>query len=184
NGGAPVDTFGVGTSLGVGAGSVEHDIEGGALGGVYKQVLYVDERGEHPKVKVAGDKSTWPGKKEVYRVGTYEEDLIALADEPKPERSERLLRPVVIDGDVVPGSLPPRSESWASAAGILRKLPDRYHALIAAQPYPVHVSPRLRQLRDRTVAAAENGRTEVAPHEAAAEADGRVEPPASQGKAP
>ncbi len=59
----------MGTSLGVGAGSVEHEIEGGALGGVYKQVLYVDERGEHPKVKVAGDKSTWPGKKEVYRFG-------------------------------------------------------------------------------------------------------------------
>ena len=82
--GAPIDSFGVGTSLGVGAGSVERDIEGGALGGVYKEVFYVDERGPHPKVKVAGEKSTWPGIKEVYRIGSFEEDVIQLADEPKP----------------------------------------------------------------------------------------------------
>ncbi|MBV9354442.1 MAG: nicotinate phosphoribosyltransferase [Chloroflexi bacterium] len=182
--GAPIDTFGVGTSLGVGAGSVEHEIEGGALGGVYKQVLYVDERGEHPKVKVAGDKSTWPGKKEVYRFGAYDEDLIALADEPKPQHSERLLRPVVLDGDVVAGSLPPLSEIWEFAASNLRRLPDRYHALIAEHPYPVRVSARLRQLRERTVAAAESGQTDVAPEEAAAEADGRVEPTATSGKTP
>jgi nicotinate phosphoribosyltransferase len=36
--GAPFDAFGVGTSIGVGAGSVEHDVEGGSLGGVYKNV--------------------------------------------------------------------------------------------------------------------------------------------------
>src|SRR5206468_4121827 len=101
--GVPVDSFGVGTSLGVGAGSVERDIEGAALGGVYKEVFYVDERGPHPKVKVAGEKSTWPGIKEVYRIGDFEEDVVQLADEPKPARSERLLKPVVIDGEVVPG---------------------------------------------------------------------------------
>src|SRR5205814_955941 len=55
--GAPIDTFGVGTSLVVGAGSVQRDIEGAALGGVYKEVLYVDSRGDHPKIKVAGEKS-------------------------------------------------------------------------------------------------------------------------------
>src|SRR5437588_722912 len=95
--GAPIDSFGVGTSLGVGAGSVERDIEGAALGGVYKEVFYVDEHGPHPKVKVAGEKSTWPGIKEVYRVGDFEEDLVQLADEPKPKRSERLLKPVVLN---------------------------------------------------------------------------------------
>src|SRR6185437_11421746 len=72
--GAPIDSFGVGTSLGVGAGSVERDIEGAALGGVYKEVFCVDDRGGHPKVKVAGEKSTWPGIKEVYRFGNFESD--------------------------------------------------------------------------------------------------------------
>ena len=68
--GAPIDGFGVGTSLGVGAGSLAHEVEGGALGGVYKEVAYVDEDGrERPRIKLAGDKSTWPGRKEVYRIG-------------------------------------------------------------------------------------------------------------------
>ena len=33
---------------------------------------------------VAGAKSTWPGKKHVYRVGAYEHDVLALEDEPAP----------------------------------------------------------------------------------------------------
>ena len=148
---APIDSFSVGTSLGVGAGSVERDIEGAALGGVYKAVLYVDERGEHPKIKVAGDKSTWPGKKEVYRKGTFEEDVIQLAYEPKPAASERLLKPVAIDGEVVPGSLPPLSEIWEFAQSNLRKLPEEYHQLISAKPYPVRLSKRLQTLRQKSI---------------------------------
>ena len=128
--GAPIDSFGVGTSIGVGAGSVERDIEGGALGGVYKEVYSVDARGAHPKVKVAGDKSTWPGIKEVYRIGHFVEDVIQLADEPKPLGSERLFKPVVLGGDVVPGSLPPLSEIWEFAQSNLRRLPDEYRQLV------------------------------------------------------
>jgi nicotinate phosphoribosyltransferase len=152
--GAPIDTFGVGTSIGVGAGSVEHDIEGAALGGVYKQVWYVDERGEHPKIKVAGDKSTWPGKKEVYRRGKFEEDVIMLADEPKPNTSERLLKPVVVGGEVVPGSSPPLSEIWEFAQANLRRLPDDYHELITPRTYPVRVSEKLQRLRDQVAGSA------------------------------
>src|SRR5207302_8597311 len=100
--GAPIDSFGVGTSLGVGAGSVQRDIEGAALGGVYKEVFAVDERGPHPKIKVAGDKSTWLGIKEVYRLGQFASDVIQLADEPKPPGSERLLIPDDIGGGDVP----------------------------------------------------------------------------------
>ncbi len=149
--GAPVDSFGVGTSLGVGAGSVERDIEGAALGGVYKEVEYADGRGVHPKIKVAGDKSTWPGKKEVYRVGSFEYDVVQLADEPKPANSERLLKPVVIAGEVVPGSLPPLTEIWEFAQANLRNLPEKYRQLIVKEPYPVHLSDRLRQLRARAM---------------------------------
>jgi nicotinate phosphoribosyltransferase len=171
--GAPLDAFGVGTSLGVGAGSVEHDIEGAALGGVYKQVHYVDERGEHPKIKVAGDKSTWPGKKEVYRRGQFVEDLIMLEDEPKPPRSERLLKPVVLGGEVVPGSLPPLSEIWEFAQSNLRRLPETYHALIAREPYPVRVSQKLERLRERTAAlSTARGQPTVGSASAVASANG------------
>ncbi len=158
--GAPIDAFGVGTSLGVGAGSVERDVEGGALGGVYKQVFYVDHQGTAvPKLKVAGEKSTLPGKKEVYRIGTFEEDVIQLADEPRPGRdAERLLRPVVRDGRVVPGSLPPLSEIWELATRNLQLLPERYRRLEGAEVYTVHYSRALCELRDVALAARDDGR--------------------------
>jgi nicotinate phosphoribosyltransferase len=151
--GAPIDSFGVGTSLGVGAGSVERDIEGAALGGVYKAVHVVDGRGGHPKVKVAGDKSTYPGVKEVYRIGDFESDIVQLSHEPKPHGSERLLKPVVLHGDVVPGSLPPLSEIWEFAQGNLRHLPERYRDVLNPAAYPVQFSPAICELREHATAA-------------------------------
>jgi nicotinate phosphoribosyltransferase len=149
---APIDSFGVGTSLGVGAGSVERDIEGSALGGVYKEVYLVDQRGGHPKVKVAGDKSTYPGIKEVYRLGNFEADVVQLADEPKPPGSERLLKPVVLHGDVVSGSLPPLSEIWEFAQSNLRRLPDQYRHIISPKPYTVRFSEGICEMREQAVA--------------------------------
>src|SRR5690349_8569987 len=150
--GAPIDSFGVGTSLGVGAGSVERDIEGAALGGVYKEVYCVDERGGHPKVKVAGEKSTWPGVKEVFRFGNFESDLVQLTSEAKPPNSERLLKPVVLDGEVVPGSLPPLSEIWEFAHGNLRHLPEEYRQLLLPKPYPVRFSDAVCNMRELALA--------------------------------
>ncbi len=158
--GAPVAAFGVGTALAVGAGGVAQGVEGGALGGVYKEVAYVDESGATvPKVKVAGDKTTLPGPKEVYRVGEFVEDVVQLADEPRPaDDAERLLKPVVRDGRIVAGSLPPLSEIWELASRNLARLPDRYRQLVAPDPYPVRFSPALCELRDAAIAAHEQGR--------------------------
>ncbi|TAK26095.1 MAG: nicotinate phosphoribosyltransferase [Chloroflexota bacterium] len=150
--GAPIDGFGVGTRIGVGAGSVEHGVSGGALGGVYKLVNVETAGVSAPRIKTAGDKTTWPGKKEVYRFGTFERDLIALDSEPKPLASQRLLRPVVRDGELLAGSLPPLSEIWEFAQQNLRDLPDQYHALTRPPAYPVEFSASLRQLRDDTIA--------------------------------
>jgi nicotinate phosphoribosyltransferase len=146
--GAPFDAFGVGTALAVGAGGVEQGVEGGALGGVYKAVAYRGPDGtlSYP-VKVAGPKTTWPGKKEVYRIGHFEEDVVCLAEEVPPPRAERLLRPVVLNGRVVPGSLPPISEVWEHAREQLALLPERYKALSDAPAYPVRFSDRLQALR-------------------------------------
>src|SRR5215218_921814 len=150
--GAPFDAFGVGTSIGVGAGSVEHDVEGGSLGGVYKNVAYVDESGATiPKVKIAGDKTTLPGAKEVYRVGAHAEDVIQLADEPAIPGSERLLKPVMRAGRIVPGSLPPLSEIWELASRNLERLPEEYRRMTQPDRYPVRYSEGLLALRDRAL---------------------------------
>ncbi|HYL42472.1 MAG TPA: nicotinate phosphoribosyltransferase [Ktedonobacteraceae bacterium] len=146
--GAAVDSFGVGTALGSGAGSIEHGVEGGSLGAVYKEVWYVDDAGtEYPKVKLAGPKSTWPGKKEVYRHPQWEEDIIQLAHEPRPQNYHRLLRPVMRNGEMIPGSLPPLSEIRELAQQNLQSLPIQYRALNTAQAYPVRLSDGLQSLR-------------------------------------
>ncbi len=146
--GAAIDSFGVGTTLGSGAGSVERGIPGGTLGAVYKVVWYVDETGtEFPKVKLAGAKSTWPGKKEIYRHPHWEEDVIQLAHEPRPENYHRLLRPVIRNGETIPGSMPPLSEIRELAQQNLASLPLQYRALSVEQPYPVRFSEGLQSLR-------------------------------------
>ncbi len=155
--GAPIDAFGVGTSLGVGSGSVEHGVEGGALGGVYKEVWYEDEGLGEPKIKVAGEKSTWPGRKELYRVGEFERDWIGLENEPPPPGAQRLLKPVIRGGEMIPGSLPPVSEIWEMAQANLRELPERYRALTDAPAYPVEHSPSLVTLRESVIRQRSNG---------------------------
>src|SRR3989442_1524989 len=146
--GAAIDAFGGGTALGYGAGSAERGIPGGALGAVYKEVWYVDEMGtEYPKVKIAGPKSTWPGKKEIYRHPQWEEDIIQLAHEPRPDNYQRLLRPVMRNGEMIPGNLPPLSEIRELAQQNLQALPAQYRALLVEHPYPVHLSEGLQSLR-------------------------------------
>ncbi len=146
--GAAIDSFGIGTTLGSGAGSTELGISGGALGTVYKEVWYVDESGtEYPKMKLAGPKSTWPGKKEIYRHPHWEEDIIQLSHEPRPDNYQRLLRPVMRNGEMIPGSLPPLSEIRELAQQNLQMLPTQYRALCVKQPYPVHFSEGLQSLR-------------------------------------
>jgi nicotinate phosphoribosyltransferase len=150
--GAEVDAFGVGTALGVGAGNIAHGVEGATLGGVYKEVWYVDEDGvEYPKLKLAAEKTTWPGRKAVYRHPQWKEDVIQLDSEPAPSGYQRLLRPVMRQGRMVPGSLPPLSEIWELARANLAALPERYHALKGAEPYPVRFSEAMQALRAQTV---------------------------------
>ena len=141
-GGAPIDAFGVGTALG---------LPYPALGAVYKAAWYADPAGQgRPMLKVAGEKSTWPGIKEVYRSPDFEQDVVQLASEPPPEGFRRLLRPVVRDGQVLPGALPPLSEIRELAQQNLAALPARWRALDADADYPVHFSDALQALRRET----------------------------------
>lgn len=148
--GAPVDAFGVGTSLGTTPGS-RIDGHPGGLGGVYKAVHYDDGNGGLPLVKLSADKGTLPGRKDVYRLGRYDHDVIQLVDEPRPDGGLRLLRPVIRGGEIIAGSSPPLAEIWEFAQANLRDLPDRWRALRPDLPYPVRHSPALDDLYDRVV---------------------------------
>ncbi len=152
--GAPLDGFGVGTSLGVGAGSPERGIAGGALGAVYKLVWYDADptsTGEEGRIKLAGAKSTWPGKKQVYRVGDFAEDVIQLETEPPPPDAVPLLQPILVDGRVV-AAPPPLAEIRDRAAAALAALPEPHRRLDDPVPYPVRWSDELRALRHQTSA--------------------------------
>lgn len=145
--GAPIDGFGVGGNLDVGLGSVASGAVGGTLGAVYKLTWYAGD-GDPAKIKLAGEKSTWPGRKLVSRVGTFERDVIHLDDEPAPAGSTPLLQPVICDGDMV-AELPPLPEIIARAARNLAALPARYRALRPEGPYPVAMSDGILALRER-----------------------------------
>jgi nicotinate phosphoribosyltransferase len=148
--GAPIDAYGVGTSIGVGAGSIAKGVDGGALGAVYKLVWY-GATGNGARIKVAGQKSTWPGAKQVSRLDGFASDVIHLADEPMIADSRPLLQPILSGGLTATGSSPSLDEIRERAAASLAALPEQYKRIEGAAEYPVHRSERLIALRQRTM---------------------------------
>jgi nicotinate phosphoribosyltransferase len=145
--GAPIDGFGVGGNLDVGLGSVASGAVGGTLGAVYKLVWYSGD-GDPAKIKLAGEKSTWPGRKAVSRVGDFDHDVIYLDDEPAPADGQPLLQRVVDQGEIV-ADFPPLSDIIANAARNMAALPAAYRALRPENPYPVEMSEGILALRER-----------------------------------
>lgn len=82
---APIDGFGVGSSLGVSADTP-------TLDSVYKLVAY-DGR---PVRKRSSNKATWPGPKQVWRAADWSGDVLSLADEAPPGPDYRPLLDVVM----------------------------------------------------------------------------------------
>lgn len=147
--GAPVDGFGVGGNLGVGLGSVDSGSVGGVLGAVYKLVWFESDDGNPSRIKLAGGKSTWPGRKVVYRFGDFERDLVQLESEPVPVGGRPLLEPIVTEGTrVVPEESVQAIRKRAMAS--LDTLPDSLRALTCTSPYPVERSAGLLELREAT----------------------------------
>jgi nicotinate phosphoribosyltransferase len=92
--GAPVDAYAVGTAL-----STSDDAP--ALGGVYKLVEIESEGQMRQVMKRSAGKSTWPGRKQVWRIfehGTAVRDVIGLADDEQPAGGVPLLEAVIRDG--------------------------------------------------------------------------------------
>ena len=117
------------------------------LGAVYKLVWY-EGAGDPARIKLAGEKSTWPGRKQVYRIGEFEEDVIQLDDEPAPAGAAALLQPVMRDGEILT-DFPPLLELQHRAMTNLHALPGRYRALRDPEPYPVRRSAQIHALRAR-----------------------------------
>ncbi len=149
--GAPIDGFGVGTSLATGAGSVTHGVGGGALGAVYKLVWY-EGPGSPARVKVAGEKSTWPGKKQIRRQGAFERDVIHLEGESLAIPGRDLLLPVVLDGHLTVGARPGIEAIRARAAASLAALPSAYTRLDSPAGYPVERSAGSIAMREQAIA--------------------------------
>ena len=128
--GAPIDGYGVGTSLDV---SEDHP----ALDCVYK----LQEYDGRPRRKRSTGKATWPGRKQVYRHydagGRFDHDVLALEDE--PQDGEPLLAPAMRGGK--PLGAPPDAGAIRERVRLaLAKLPPRLKALDRRAEYRVEIS--------------------------------------------
>lgn len=134
--------FGVGTNL-----VTSRDAP--ALEAVYKLVA-VEKGGEMaPVMKLSEGKETWPGRKSVRRVernGMYEKDVLGMAGEETAE--EQLLVQVLEDGERV-YDVPKLDDVQQRAERERQKLPRTVRNIEAPGDYPVEVSDRLREERDR-----------------------------------
>ena len=135
--GAPIDGFGVGTSLVTSADSP-------FLDAVYK----LEEYAGNPRRKRSTAKATWPGRKQVYRSydgrGRFDHDTVATTDD--TPAGEPLLVQVMRQGrrTAAPEALDAIRRRAAAQLGVL---PDRLKTLDSCpEPYTVVISPRLQQL--------------------------------------
>ena len=159
--GAPIDVFGVGTSLVTAPPDA-------ALDGVYK-LAFADGK---PRIKLSENlkKITLPDKKQVYRI--FKEpgqflgaDVITLDDEStpsvmhhpfEPEKSlalaglsmEPLLKPVMENGKIIAGQ-PSLQETAAYCQARLKMLPGEHKRFYNPHVYKIGISERLRDKRNQ-----------------------------------
>jgi nicotinate phosphoribosyltransferase len=138
-GGAPIDGFGIGTSL-----DVASDCP--ALDCAYKLQAYAGR----PRRKRSPGKANWPGAKQVFRQrnarAELERDVLAPVGE--THAGEPLLRPVLRHGELV-APLPSLAACRERAAVELRSLPPGLRSLAPALPYRVEIAPSLEALAAR-----------------------------------
>ncbi|HVX92330.1 MAG TPA: nicotinate phosphoribosyltransferase [Xanthobacteraceae bacterium] len=136
--GAPIDGFGIGTSL-----TTSSDVP--SLDCVYK----LQEYAGLARRKRSTGKATWPGRKQVwrrYRDGRMTGDTLSLESDTQP--GEPLLRQVMRNGRRV---APPPSldDIRARAARELKSLPPSLRQLEPGPPYPVEVADALVRLAEQ-----------------------------------
>lgn len=136
--GAPIDGFGVGTSL-----TTSGDAP--ALDCAYK----LQEYAGRARRKRSTGKATWPGRKQVWRShgpdGRLASDVLGLKDD---QRSGRPLLELVMQSGRRVGPMPSLREIRAYAAQELARLPEPLLRLEPGPPYPVEIAASLRALAD------------------------------------
>jgi nicotinate phosphoribosyltransferase len=135
---APIDSFGVGTSLVTSS-------DAPYLDAVYKLQEYAGK----PRRKRSTGKATWPGRKQVYRQSSggdavFTSDTVTLESEPSPGKP--LLRLVMQGGRRVAADVT-LDAARSHARAQLARLPEGLRGLEQApQPYPVEIAPSVRAL--------------------------------------
>lgn len=147
--GVPIDAFGVGTELSTSADSP-------TLGAVYKMVELEAEGRKRYTAKFSGTKSTMPGAKQVFRFADH--DVVGLQQECFPEAREALLKPVMLNGELV-AALPTAQQARDHALETVRHLPAELRTAFERQgAWRVEYSRELQrvfeELRERRVGAA------------------------------
>jgi nicotinate phosphoribosyltransferase len=150
DGGAPIDGYGIGTSL-------TTSIDAPALDCAYK----LQEYDGLPRRKRSTGKATWPGRKQIFRSygadGRMAGDVVTVEGDPQP--GEALLQPAMKAGRRLAPS-PPLTEIRERAARDMERLPEALRRLEPGAAYPVAISDALLRLAaetDRRLAHLEGG---------------------------
>lgn len=135
----PFDSYGIGTKMGMSADAPWADMS-------YKLVEY--ER--RPLLKLSPGKTSWPGKKQVFRLrdseGKYVRDVIGLREENLA--GERLLKEVLRGGKML-HRYPSLMESRNLFAEEFAAIPEEVKRIRDPSPYPVAFSRGVEALRQQ-----------------------------------
>ena len=137
--GAPIDGFGVGTSMGVSKDAPDLDI-------AYKLCEYAGAG----RLKLSPGKPILPGRKQIFRVsenGNDMRDVVAKANEHLPGRP--LLEAVMRNGKRLPAGRVDLESARAHASQQIADLPDHIRVITPAEPpYLVEVSSELARYQE------------------------------------
>jgi nicotinate phosphoribosyltransferase len=138
--GAPIDGFGVGTSLTTSSDAPTLDC-------AYK----LQEYAGLPRRKYSPGKQTWPGRKQVWRRygadGRMAEDILGVEDD--TQSGAPLLERVMHEGQRV-APAPSLADLRRHAASELARLPDALRSLDPGDAYPVRIADALKRLAAET----------------------------------
>jgi nicotinate phosphoribosyltransferase len=141
--GGDIDSFGVGTKMGVSADAPYFDM-------AYKLVKY----GRRPVMKLSPEKATLPSEKQVFRFsnpkGKLRKDVLGLRNE-KQRDGKPLLKKVMTRGKIKV-KLPPLPQIQKTFLNEFAYLDKKYKTFGETEArYPVSLSARLRRLRSRMI---------------------------------
>ncbi|MFW6140062.1 MAG: nicotinate phosphoribosyltransferase [Acidobacteriota bacterium] len=140
---AEIDSFGVGTKMGVSADAPYLDM-------AYKIAQYNEE----PVLKLSTGKISLTSDKQVFRFssdeGWYDHDVIALREE-KMEKGKPLLKPVMSSGKII-YEFPSLSEIQKQFKENFSRLEKKHKDILKDKPlYPVKISKKLQKLQNKTI---------------------------------